>query len=1102
MNSFKKIMFLFILMFLINISIVKAEIKNIEVDSIKINEKSGTISVEEPVLSSNEIISNVTFNEKDDFVTFELILKNNEDDNYKVSSIEDNNTNDNIIIDYVYDESYVSKGEIFTIKIKLKYNNKLLNVEKVNINDLIIKINLENEEGKSEEIIVNPVTSDNILHYLVLMIISITGLIIIIKKKKKIGSLLLVLPLLLVPFITFAKEKYELDIKFKDIVVNGEFEVYNISIDKGDGSPIEIKQITYGDKLGELPDVSKDGYNFNKWVDNDGNEVTEDTIITGPIEIVGIYDIIEYSITYDLDGGSATNPSTYNVESNDITLNNPTKVGYTFAGWTGSNGDTLQTNVTITSGSIGDKNYKANYSANQDTEYTVTHSYQNLNGTYTDEVVVEHGATATEVVAPLRGKTGFVSPTVQNVLINGDGSSSVTYVYDREEYAFSITDRTYIDNVSTADGVYPYETPITVKALVRPGYTFKWSDNDINYERTFNLTGLTTLTPNYTANTNTQYTVKHYKMNLDRETYTLADIQELTGKTDSEVTPSVNAYDGFTAPATQTITIAGTGDTVLEYYYTRDQYTVSFETDGGSEIASQTISYYDKAVRPSVNPRKFNYLFDNWYTDDTYQTLFDFDNTVITGNTTIYAYYNDDPFPTVFSESGECTFNGSSGVITGSDCSYANGVNKYIDTGINLYSTDNHDKDYEIGFTIVSYDPTEQLRQATFMNTKLEGTNYPGIVFRRKLEDSVYDLSSRNTSSANAQLFINNDKIRKVKIFRIYNEELDTQEIFYSINSGEKIKVNDLSEFNPIFDLSVWFGAAPTNSSATSAQRHLKGTLKGMYIKLGKYYEPEKYTVSFDTGDASPIESQQVSYQGNATRPEVIPAKDGYKFDDWYTDDTYQTLFDFLDYDITGDTVVYAKFEELSTVFNESGECTFNGSSGVITGSNCSYANEVNKYIDTGINLYNTENHDKDYEIGFTIVSYSPSNQVPSATFMNTKLEADGYPGVVFRKRETDNDFDLSSKNTSTQNVRVTLDYVSTKVVKIYRSFNKSTGVQEIYYSINGGNRIKLNDLSKFNPVFDLSVWFGAAPVDETSLTSQRHIRATMKDMYIKLEAD
>ena len=42
----------------------------------------------------------------------------------------------------------------------------------------------EKEEGKSEEIIVNPVTSDNILHYLVLMIISITGLIIIIKKNK------------------------------------------------------------------------------------------------------------------------------------------------------------------------------------------------------------------------------------------------------------------------------------------------------------------------------------------------------------------------------------------------------------------------------------------------------------------------------------------------------------------------------------------------------------------------------------------------------------------------------------------------------------------------------------------------------------------------------------------------------------------------------------------------------------------------------------------------------------------------------------------------------------------------------------------------------
>ena len=70
-----------------------------------------------------------------------------------------------------------------------------------------------------------------------------------------------------------------------------------------------------------------------------------------------------YSINYDLDGGEPTgnNPTSY-TEENEITLSNPKKSGYTFSGWTGSNGDTPQTSVTIVKGSTGTKEYIANWS--------------------------------------------------------------------------------------------------------------------------------------------------------------------------------------------------------------------------------------------------------------------------------------------------------------------------------------------------------------------------------------------------------------------------------------------------------------------------------------------------------------------------------------------------------------------------------------------------------------------------------------------------------------------------------------------------------------------------------------------------------------------
>ena len=75
---------------------------------------------------------------------------------------------------------------------------------------------------------------------------------------------------------------------------------------------------------------------------------------------------ITYTITYNLGGGSVSgNPTSYNIETDSFTLKNPTRTGYTFTGWTGSNGNTPQTSVTISKGSTGDKSYTANWTPNK-----------------------------------------------------------------------------------------------------------------------------------------------------------------------------------------------------------------------------------------------------------------------------------------------------------------------------------------------------------------------------------------------------------------------------------------------------------------------------------------------------------------------------------------------------------------------------------------------------------------------------------------------------------------------------------------------------------------------------------------------------------------
>ena len=122
-----------------------------------------------------------------------------------------------------------------------------------------------------------------------------------------------------------------------------------------------------------LTEPTKNGYTFNGWT-GEGINGSTFTMGSSNVTISASWNVINYTITYNLNGGSANNPSSYNIDTTTFTLANPTKTGYTFNGWTGSNGSSPQTSVTISKGSQGDKTYTANWTAKS---YTITY---NCNG--------------------------------------------------------------------------------------------------------------------------------------------------------------------------------------------------------------------------------------------------------------------------------------------------------------------------------------------------------------------------------------------------------------------------------------------------------------------------------------------------------------------------------------------------------------------------------------------------------------------------------------------------------------------------------------------------------------------------------------------------
>ena len=166
--------------------------------------------------------------------------------------------------------------------------------------------------------------------------------------------------------------------------------VYNVTLIKNggtiDGDDLTQYTYTYG---AVLPGITRDYYTFKGWFARDkyGNELKYTKISTssyGDKSFYANWTANTYTIGYELNGGTADNPTSYTAENLPINLNNPTRTGYTFTGWTGTEIAGTSQNVAISDCSAGNRNYTANWSVNH---YTVKFDKNNANasGTMTDQ---------------------------------------------------------------------------------------------------------------------------------------------------------------------------------------------------------------------------------------------------------------------------------------------------------------------------------------------------------------------------------------------------------------------------------------------------------------------------------------------------------------------------------------------------------------------------------------------------------------------------------------------------------------------------------------------------------------------------------------------
>ena len=149
-------------------------------------------------------------------------------------------------------------------------------------------------------------------------------------------------------------------------------------MDYNDPLNINIEKTGYVAKTNEEWNTTADGTgtSFNQSTVYQAADLTSDTSQDTVVTLYVNWVPINYSLTYELNGGSleqgVSNPSTYNIETADFTLNNPSKEGSVFLGWIENEQDTPTTTKTITQGTTGNKTLTAVFEQVQ--APTITHT--------------------------------------------------------------------------------------------------------------------------------------------------------------------------------------------------------------------------------------------------------------------------------------------------------------------------------------------------------------------------------------------------------------------------------------------------------------------------------------------------------------------------------------------------------------------------------------------------------------------------------------------------------------------------------------------------------------------------------------------------------
>ncbi|MGE7114846.1 InlB B-repeat-containing protein [Lysinibacillus sp. NPDC047702] len=420
---------------------------------------------------------------------------------------------------------------------------------------------------------------------------------------------------------------------------------YTVGFDTKGGNSIADLSITHGDKLIAPTEPIKTGYTFVDWYKNAGFTTKWDfatDVIMADTMLYAKWTVNSYGVTFNTNGGSvvASDSVIYNEKVTKPTV--PSKAGYTFAGWFKESALTTEWDFAIDV-ITADTTLYAKWTVNS---YGVTFNTNGGSVVASDSVI--YNEKVTKPTAPSKAGYTFAGWFKESALATEwdfatDEITANTTLYAKWTVnSYDVAFNTNGGSVVASDSVIYNEKVTKPTAPSKAGHTFAgwFKESALATEWDFATDVIMADTMLYA-----KWTVNSYGVtfNTNGGSVVASDSVIYNEKVTKPTVPSKAGYtfagwfkESALATEWDFATDVITAETTLYAKWTVNSYSVTFNTNGGSAVASESIVYKEKVTKPKA-PTKAGYTFMGWYKNATFTTEWNFTNDVVTEDITLYA---------------------------------------------------------------------------------------------------------------------------------------------------------------------------------------------------------------------------------------------------------------------------------------------------------------------------------------------------------------------------------------------------------------------------------------------------------------------------------